>query len=62
MNIFKPTTFTWVQLSLLKWAVFFIGIVVGATWSNVFAPYSLLLLGIGLVISLYLVTVWARNK
>ncbi|MDB5245332.1 MAG: hypothetical protein JWN90_437 [Parcubacteria group bacterium] len=62
MNIFKPTRFTWAQLSLFKWAVFLIGIVVGATWPGIFAPYSLLLLVIGLVISLYLVIVWARNK
>lgn len=62
MNIFKPTTFTWWQIGLLKWAVFFIGIVVGAQWPEVFAPYAALLLVLGLLISLYLVTVWVRNK
>ncbi|CAN5711124.1 hypothetical protein BH11PAT2_BH11PAT2_08770 [soil metagenome] len=62
MNIFKSTNFTWWQLGLLKWAVLFIGIAIGATWPEVFAPYASLLVVVGLVISLYLVIVWYRNK
>lgn len=62
MDIFKPTTFTWWQLGLLKWAVFLIGIVVGATWPTLFAPYTLALLFIGLCISAYLAAIWMRNK
>ena len=62
MDIFKPTTFTWWQLSLFKWAVFIIGIYAGATWPEFFAPYATYLLLIGLAISLYLFAVWHRNK
>jgi hypothetical protein len=62
MNIFKPTTFTWWQLGMLKWAVMFIGIAVGATWPEVFSPQILLtLLGIALAFSLYLGVVWWRE-
>jgi hypothetical protein len=62
MNIFKSTRFTWWQLGLLKWAVLFIGIAAGATWPELLAPYALILLAIGLVISLYLGVVWLHNK
>ncbi len=62
MNIFKPTTFTWWQLGLLKWAILFIGIVIGSLWPKVFMPYALALLIIGLVISVYLLYVWFQNK
>jgi len=62
MDILKPTTLTWWQLGLLKWAVLFIGIAVGATWPDVFRQYVGLLLVVGLVISCYLGSVWFRNK
>ena len=62
MNIFKTTTLTWWQVSLLKWAVFLIGIAVGATWPELFAKYTVLFVVIGRVISLYLFKVWVSNK
>lgn len=62
MNIFRTTTFTWWQIGCLKWAVLFIGIAIGATWPEVFAPYAVPLLIIGLVLSVYLAIVWARGK
>ena len=62
MNIFKSTNFTWWQLGLLKWAVLFIGIAVGATWPEVFSSYAVLLLIIGLVLSVYLGVIWFRSK
>ncbi len=34
MNIFTSTKFTWWQLSMLKWAVFCIGIAVGRIGQN----------------------------
>jgi hypothetical protein len=61
MNIFKPTTFTWPQLALLKWAVFLIGIAVGAYWSSFFAQYALWLLILGLLCSIYPAIVWLRK-
>jgi hypothetical protein len=62
MNIFKSTRFTWYQLGLLKWAVLFIGIAIGAYWPEVFAPYVMTLLIIGILISVYLIFVWIRSK
>jgi hypothetical protein len=62
MNIFSPTTFTWWQLGLLKWAVLLIGIAVGALWPAVFAPYAAILTVVGLIISIYLGIVWFTTK
>ncbi|MFM2330963.1 MAG: hypothetical protein RLZZ26_470 [Candidatus Parcubacteria bacterium] len=62
MNIFTPTTFTWWQMGLLKWAVLCIGIAIGSTWPGVFAPHSVALLVVGLVISAYLAVVWFNKK
>lgn len=62
MDIFKSTQFTWWQLGLLKWAVFCIGIAVGATWPEIFADYTTLLLIVGLALSAYLGMVWFRGK
>ncbi len=62
MNIFKPTTFTWWQLGLLKWAVLFIGIVIGSLWPTVFSKYALILLAVGFVIGVYLTIVWFRYR
>ncbi len=53
---------TWWQVSLLKWAVFLIGIAVGATWPELFAKYTVIFIVIGLVLSLYLFKVWVSNK
>ncbi len=60
MNIFKSTQFTWWQLGLLKWAVLFIGIAIGATWPEVFARYATILLVVGLLMSVYLGVIWLR--
>jgi len=62
MNIFKSTTLTWWQLGLLKWAVLAIGIAVGAEWADIFAPFIVVLVVAGLLVSLYLAVVWAKNK
>ncbi len=62
MNIFKSTTFTWWQIGMLKWAVLFIGIAIGATWPEVFNNYVALLLVVGFMLSVYLGVVWFRDK
>lgn len=62
MNIFKSTRFAWWQLGILKWAVLFIGIAVGATWPEIFAPYAFKLLIVGVLASLYLGFVWLNSK
>jgi hypothetical protein len=62
MNTFKSITMTWWQVSLLKWAVFLIGIAVGATWPELFSRYAVTFVGIGLILSLYLFKVWITSK
>jgi hypothetical protein len=62
MNIFKSLTLTWWQVGMLKWAVFLIGIAVGATWPELLAKYTTFFLTVGIVISLYLTKVWLNNK
>lgn len=47
---------------MLKWAVLFIGIAIGATWPEVFAHYALVLAAIGFLLSFYLAIVWLRDK
>jgi len=62
MNIFTSTRFTWWQLGILKWAILFFGIAIGSYWPEVFAPYALLLLGVGIIAGIYLGFVWMRGK
>jgi hypothetical protein len=61
MNIFKPTTFTWSQLYEFKWAVFLIGIAIGAFWPQIFAPYAIWILILGLLISIAPAIAWFRE-
>ncbi len=62
MDIFKQTVFTWWQVGLLKWAVFLIGIAVGATWPEIFAQYTRACLVVGLIFSAYVGYVWFRQR
>jgi hypothetical protein len=62
MKIFESTTLTWWQVGMLKWAVFLIGISVGATWPETFSPFITAFLVIGILLSLYLFKVWLKNK
>lgn len=61
MKIFESTTLTWWQVGMLKWAVFLIGISVGATWPEIFARFTTPFLVIGILFSIYLFKVWLKN-
>lgn len=61
MNLFKPTTFTWGQLGLLKWGVLLIGIAIGAHWSSVFTTYTLALVIAGLLLCIPSALAWFRE-
>jgi hypothetical protein len=61
MKILSSTTFTWYQVGALKWAVLFIGIAIGSTWSELFAAHAIKLLAAGLVLSLYVGGVWLKQ-
>jgi hypothetical protein len=62
MKIFDSRTLTWWQVGMLKWAVFLIGIAVGATWPETFSPFTTIFLVVGILLSLYLFKVWLTNK
>ncbi len=61
MNLFKPTTFTWEQLGLLKWGVLLIGIAIGAEWPDAFTPYVLPLVVVGLILCIPPALAWVRE-
>ncbi|MDP3763575.1 MAG: hypothetical protein Q8Q92_02910 [bacterium] len=57
MNIFRDYTFTWWQAGILKVSVVCIGIAIGTNWPQVFAPYTTLLIVIGVVLGIYLAVI-----
>jgi hypothetical protein len=61
MNLFKSGTLKWYQVGLLKLCVLAIGIAIGANWSQTFLPYTYELVGFGLILGLYLATVWYKK-
>ena len=61
MNLFKPTTFTWKEIALLKWSVLLIGIAIGAEWANIFSNYFLVLIIIGLILCIPPTIAWIKG-
>lgn len=61
MNLFKPTTFTWEQLGLLKWGVLLIGIAIGAEWPGAFSPYLLAIVIVGLILCTPPALAWIKE-
>jgi hypothetical protein len=54
MNIFKNRVFTWWQVGLLKTALLFIGISIGANWPEVFVPFITVFVVVGFLIGGYI--------
>ncbi len=54
MNIFKNYTYSWWQVGLLKLALLCFGIVIGAHWSDVFAPFIIYLIFLGIALAIYM--------
>jgi hypothetical protein len=48
-------------MSLLKLTVLLIGIAIGANWPVFFAPYTLKLVLVALVLGLYLAVIWFKK-
>jgi uncharacterized membrane protein YgaE (UPF0421/DUF939 family) len=61
MNIFTSRSLAWWQVSVLKLAVLLIGIAIGANWPLFFAPYTLKLVLVGLVLGIYVAFVWFKK-
>ncbi len=61
MNIFQSGKLTWWQVSLLKWSVLLMGLAIGANWPEVFAPHTVLLVVVSLVVGVYLAFIWFKK-
>jgi hypothetical protein len=61
MNIFKSFTLKWWQAGLFKWSLVSLGIIVGATWPDVFNPMRIPLLILVFVPGIYLTCVWWKQ-
>ena len=61
MNIFKTFTLTWWQAGLFKIALVSLGIVLGATWSKIFAPWRAALLAVYAVAGAAVTCVWWKQ-
>lgn len=62
MKIFKNYTFTWWQAGIFKLSLLAIGVAIGANWPEVFAPYTVILVVIGIVLGIYLATISFRKQ
>ncbi|MEX1213308.1 MAG: hypothetical protein WEA36_10720 [Balneolaceae bacterium] len=54
MKIFKNYTYSVTQIAIFKLALLFLGIAIGANWPVIFAPYTILLVIIGLLFGFYI--------
>ena len=54
MNPFKSYTFTWWQIGILKFALLFLGIAIGAHWYEFFSEYITLLIILAAITSFYM--------
>lgn len=61
MNIFKTVTFTWYQLSALKWSAFLIGLAAGAIWPERLVAFAPHLVIISLILTVYVFGAWWRQ-
>jgi hypothetical protein len=61
MNLFKSGTLAWWQVGILKLSVACIAIAIGANWPQIFQPLTLWLVIVGVLLGLYLVSVWYKK-
>ena len=61
MKIFKNTLMSTWDIATVKIAVGFIGVAIGATWADIFAPYTTILFVAGLAAGLYAIYSWVKK-
>lgn len=61
MKIFKSFTLKWWEGSLFKYSMISLGIIIGATWPEIFAPLWVLFFVLFVVPALYLSWVWWKQ-
>ncbi len=62
MHTFKPSELSVKQFEILKWSVLALGIIAGVLWREVFVEYAKVLIGVALLLSVHLGTVWYRRR
>ncbi len=58
---FSPHTLKWWQVGIFKTTMLALGILVGAYWSEFFEGWTVALLTVIIVGSLYLVYIWSKD-
>jgi len=61
MNVFESFRLTWWQAALLKLCLISLGILVGATWSEAFRPWTVLLATTVALPGAYITHVWWKQ-
>jgi hypothetical protein len=61
MNIFKSFTLKWWQTGLFKWSMLALGILVGATWPDVFHAWRTVLLLVFALPGIYITWIWWKQ-
>ena len=61
MNLFKSFTLTWWETGLFKWSLLALGIVIGATWPELFNPWRTVLLVLFLLPTIYISWIWWKQ-
>lgn len=61
MNIFKAFTMKWWEGGIFKVAMISLGIVIGATWPEIFGPLRAALLVVFAVLTFYICWIWWKQ-
>ena len=61
MDLLKDRMMHWWEIGLIKWAVLFIGIAIGANWPEIFQPYTVALVIVGAVVGVIAGYLWVKK-
>lgn len=51
----------WKEIGLIKFSVLLVGIAIGSSWPEIFAPYALIIFVIAFVMGLYALFSWLKK-
>ena len=61
MKIFKTVSMSTWDIGIIKLAVALMGIAIGSTWPNIFAPYAGLMFSVGILFGIYMFYIWLKK-
>lgn len=59
-TLFRPITFTWWQVGLLKVSLLSLGVLIGATWPSVFVAWRAALMALFVGPAFYVTYLWLQ--